>query len=92
MEPLNDSCCDHLHGCGGDQRHYHKCCGHWHGIEPLFYCEACGGTFPKAWSDDEAKAEADAAGFVDQSVVVCDECYRAMMALAEREGWMPDAE
>jgi hypothetical protein len=30
-EPLNDPCCDHLHGCGLDRRHYHKCCGHWHG-------------------------------------------------------------
>ena len=39
-EPLfNAMCCDHLHGCGQDERHWHSCCGHWHGrppIEPLF--------------------------------------------------------
>ena len=26
-------CCDHLHGCGQDARHWHECCRHWHGRE-----------------------------------------------------------
>jgi hypothetical protein len=61
------------------------------GIEPLFTCAACGGTFAKGWSDAEAKAEADAIGFRDQSVTVCDPCYVEMMAWAEREGLDPSA-
>ena len=56
-----------------------------------FICAACHGTFTKGWSDEEAQAEADTAGFVDQSVTVCEDCYVAMMATAEREGWDPSA-
>src|SRR5689334_18007949 len=52
----------------------------------LFTCGACGGTFTKAWSDEEARAEANAIGFRDQSAVVCDPCYVEMMAWAKREG------
>jgi hypothetical protein len=55
-------------------------------MEPLFTCDACGGAFTKGWTDAEAKAEADAVGFEDQSATVCDPCYRQMMAWAEREG------
>ena len=51
-----------------------------------FTCEACGGTYTKGWTDAEAVAEADAAGFRDQSAVVCDPCYVKMMAWAKREG------
>lgn len=34
-----DECCDHLHQCGADPRHFHQCCQHWHGT-----CPACNGT------------------------------------------------
>jgi hypothetical protein len=44
-----------------------------------FTCAACGDTFNKEWSDEEAKAEA-AKKFPNDSdmVVVCDDCYRGM--------------
>jgi hypothetical protein len=42
-----------------------------------FTCECCGGTFPKAWTDEEAQAEAAASGFVDDLVVICDDCFEA---------------
>lgn len=45
-----------------------------------FTCEACGGTFPKAWSDAEALAESrEILGEIppDQVAVICDECYKA---------------
>ena len=46
-----------------------------------FTCELCGGTFPKAWSDAEAQAEAVTNGFDIQgdTAVVCDDCYDKIM-------------
>jgi hypothetical protein len=49
-----------------------------------FTCENCGGTWEKAWTDDEARAEASV-DFADELAsgqpmcTVCDDCYRAMM-------------
>jgi hypothetical protein len=53
-----------------------------------FTCAECGGTFEKAWSDEEARAEADE-NFGDElvdPVVVCDDCYQEMVA------WKPPTE
>ncbi len=62
---------------------------------PTFTCDNCHRTFPKGWSDVEARAEASRAGFpdqpIDQFAVVCDDCYQQIMAMAEREGWDPTA-
>ena len=42
-----------------------------------YRCEMCGGVFSYGWSDDEAKAEANANGFdVANCGVVCDDCYK----------------
>lgn len=46
-----------------------------------FTCGACGGTFPKAWSDEEALAEAEDAfdpSELEDAAVVCDDCWREM--------------
>ena len=51
-------------------------------ISNTFTCAVCHNTYPKAWTDAEAQAEADEAGFIDQSVIVCDDCYRPMMERA----------
>jgi hypothetical protein len=50
------------------------------GEKDEFSCEMCGGTFPKAWSDEEAEAE-----YVrlfggdpkkDDVAVICEVCFR----------------
>ncbi len=48
-----------------------------------YRCGGCGGVFPYAWSDEEARTEADelfaaeiAAGM--PMAVVCDACFKAM--------------
>lgn len=45
-----------------------------------FTCARCGHTFTKAWTDEEANAEA-AARFrkIDDPVHVCDPCYEAFL-------------
>lgn len=46
-----------------------------------FTCAHCGETFPKAWSDEEALAEAEVHGFdPDDCVVVCEDCHVKIMA------------
>lgn len=48
-----------------------------------FTCDACGETFPKAWSDEEAHAEAEEVfpdGVGDDPAMVCDDCYEQMTA------------
>lgn len=49
-------------------------------MNATFTCDACGGTFPKAWSDDEAAAEASER-YTEQELqsagVICDDCWRA---------------
>jgi hypothetical protein len=48
-----------------------------------FTCEACGETFPKAWTDEDAHAEASAVFRPEEredEAVVCDGCWRAMRA------------
>ena len=48
-------------------------------VADQFTCARCKRTFPKAWSDDEAKAEArELFGYdvpKDQVEELCDECY-----------------
>ena len=45
-----------------------------------FTCDECGGTFPKAWSDEEALAEADGLfGAAGPLAVICDDCWREFM-------------
>jgi hypothetical protein len=48
-----------------------------------FTCEQCGGTFDCGWTDDEAKAEAEANGFGEipdgDMAVICDDCYNTIM-------------
>ncbi len=49
-----------------------------------YQCDACGGVFDKAWSDEEAGAERDKnfPGLEpEDQAVVCDDCYRKMMGL-----------
>jgi len=53
-----------------------------------YTCAACGGTFAKGWSDEEARAESRDVCGVDPATdptlaVVCDVCYRAILASAE---------
>jgi hypothetical protein len=55
-----------------------------------FTCEQCRGTFPKAWSDEERDAEAKANGFdLDDAIIVCDDCYKAIMAFNEHTPGAP---
>jgi hypothetical protein len=70
-----------------------------------FTCESCGGTFDKVWSDEEAAAEAEE-NFPGLDVsdpaeagVVCDDCYRHIMARMQAEapemigpGWRGEPE
>lgn len=60
-------------------------------MSETYRCAACGGTFTKGWSDDEAAAEAAgafAAVELEDAAVVCDDCWlgmrRAMPDLDER--------
>lgn len=46
-----------------------------------FTCAECGGTFNKARTDDEARAEAAVHGFDPADcVIVCDDCFQKLMA------------
>ena len=56
--------------------------------QATFTCEQCGGTFPKAWTDEEQAAEyaelfpaEKAAG--EETAVVCDDCWREITGLAQ---------
>lgn len=59
------------------------------GLEPLgepYTCGNCGGIFTKTWSDEEAMAEArslfPAEDLEDGIGIVCDGCFRVIMAWA----------
>jgi len=56
-----------------------------------FKCEACGGTFTKGWTDEEALAESAALGFGGDLAVICDDCHEQLMAWAKEKGLLPDA-
>lgn len=46
-----------------------------------FTCIACGGTFAKAWSDEEARAEHDRdypGADIEDAETVCEDCYQQM--------------
>lgn len=46
-----------------------------------YRCAACDEVFKKGWSDEEAADEAKANGFDGVPCeVVCDDCYKAIMA------------
>ncbi len=55
-----------------------------------YTCAACGGTFDKEWSDEEAFAESRETFGVDIThdptmAVLCDDCYQALAtAMPER--------
>ena len=46
-----------------------------------YTCAACGETFTKVWSDEEATAEAEQLfpNDLDDLVVVCDDCWQEMV-------------
>lgn len=59
-----------------------------------FTCAVCGGTFPKAWTDEEALAEYEAtmpnaAARGDAVVLVCGVCYTPVVEFARAEGLEP---
>lgn len=62
--------------------------------EGEFRCERCGGVFPKAWTDEEAAAEAKAVwGAVpapEEAATICDDCYREFLAWARANGLTDD--
>lgn len=50
-----------------------------------FTCAECGGTFPKARSDDEAMAEYETRDVLtplegDDLAVVCDDCFKSLVS------------
>jgi hypothetical protein len=50
---------------------------------PTFTCDKCHGTFPKGWTEEEARAEAKAnfgAAANGPCGVLCDDCHREFMA------------
>lgn len=52
-----------------------------------FTCARCGRTFDKDWSDEEARAEAEAAfsaAELEETSDVCDDCHKALMAAMPR--------
>ncbi len=53
-------------------------------IARSYVCQECGETFDEGWSDDEAQAESvrtfGVRGDAPGMVIVCDDCYRAIMA------------
>jgi nitrate/TMAO reductase-like tetraheme cytochrome c subunit len=51
-----------------------------------YTCENCHGTFEKAWSDEEALAEAEAHGFEEPYGVLCDDCHQRFMVWARKHG------
>jgi DNA-directed RNA polymerase subunit RPC12/RpoP len=58
------------------------------GIGESYTCENCGGTFTKAWSDEEAMAETRSL-FPPQDItepedigIVCDSCFHEIVAWA----------
>lgn len=45
-----------------------------------YRCSMCKGIFKSGWTDEEAKAEAEANGFnPDTCAVICDDCYKEVM-------------
>ena len=58
-----------------------------------FTCSSCKLTFPKGWSDEEARAEYEATfGAAPRGDVVCDDCYKAFMGGVERGPMMRSAD
>ena len=60
-------------------------------MDETFTCASCGETHDKGWSDEEAAAEAEElfpgidVTDPDEAPVVCDDCYRHIMARARAE-------
>ena len=59
-----------------------------------YKCQVCKGTFEKGWSDDEAKKE-HGKNFPDvpleETGLVCDNCYNEMMHWLRDIGELPNA-
>lgn len=52
-----------------------------------FRCECCGGVYIKAWTDEEAKEEADAYfPPEEEKATVCPDCYKTIMTRATKAG------
>lgn len=52
-------------------------------MSDTYVCGACGGTFAKGWTDEEAAAEAGSAfspAELDDAAIVCDDCWQKMRA------------
>ena len=54
-------------------------------------CDSCGETFARGWSDEEARAEATAAGLgvAADDALVCDDCYDQIRSRAMAAGMWP---
>lgn len=59
----------------------------------MYTCDECGATHEKGWTDAEATAEM-VANFgeldADDIAVVCDDCYRKMVAWKDPADWMAE--
>jgi hypothetical protein len=52
------------------------------GMDGTYTCDLCGQTYEKAWTDEEALAEAEdnfSPAELEDTAVVCDDCYRKFM-------------
>jgi hypothetical protein len=52
-------------------------------MSETYTCAACGETYEKEWSDEEARDEAEAiwgAEELEDVVVICDDCFKRGMA------------
>jgi hypothetical protein len=56
-----------------------------------YQCANCDGVFIKDWSDEEAQAEYEEnfpmTSQTDEPAVVCDDCYKAMIAWQPPRDW-----
>lgn len=55
-------------------------------MSDTFTCEICRGVFEKAWTDEEAMAEAEEAfptSDLTDTGLVCDDCYEKVMGRAD---------
>lgn len=52
-----------------------------------FTCDLCGGTFEKAWSEEEAQAEAErlfSPAELEDTAIVCHDCWLSLMDATPR--------
>lgn len=53
-----------------------------------YTCSACGETYEKGWTDEEADAEyaEEFNGYTGPCEIVCDDCYQAVMKWVREHG------